>query len=79
MIIADLFNDYRRKVIPHNAPAIQVQECKRAFYMGAHALFYAVQELISDDEDITEQDEIVLEDIAQELENFIQSVMAGSN
>lgn len=79
MIIANLFDDYRRRVIPHDASTLQVQECKRAFYMGAHALFYAMQALVSDGEEITNQDEILMDMVVQELDNFVQSVMAGSN
>jgi hypothetical protein len=31
--------DYLKGVIPSNAPDVQVQECKLAFYAGAYVMF----------------------------------------
>jgi hypothetical protein len=35
--IAISFDSYRREVIPLEAIPVQIQECRRAFYAGAHA------------------------------------------
>lgn len=75
-IIADLFKDYQEKVIPQDASPIQVQECRRAFYAGAHGLFYSVLNLVSDSEEVTQEDEILMEEIERELNNFVTSVAA---
>lgn len=43
--IADVFEDYHRRVIPKTAGDVQVRECRRAFHAGA----VAVLSLISDE------------------------------
>lgn len=78
-IIADLFEDYRKKVIPQDASPIQIQECKRAFYAGAHGLFYSIINLMSDEEELTQEDELVMESVAKELDTFADSVLAERN
>lgn len=35
--IKDDWESYQRDVLPINAPQVQVQECRRAFYAGALA------------------------------------------
>lgn len=38
LLMAEIFDDYRRNVIPADAKAVQITECKRAFYAGAVAV-----------------------------------------
>jgi hypothetical protein len=42
LLVLEGWNSYRREVIPAEAPVIQVEECRRAFYAGCIHLFYAV-------------------------------------
>lgn len=63
-----------RKVLPHDAPAIQVQETKRAFYAGAWAFITAIQgELLTPEPEPTVTDEETLQSIYEELLAFAQS------
>lgn len=78
-IIADLFDDYRKKVMSHDAPTVQVMECQRAFFAGAHGLYYSIIKLMSAEDEVTEQDMVIIESIGNELETFKQSVIAGNN
>jgi hypothetical protein len=79
-IIADEWNDYRRKVLPATAPAGQVQECKRAFYAGGRALLTAILNILDpSSDDATERDLRVMDSIDRELREFVASVEAGKN
>jgi len=40
--VADGFASYWRSVVPAGAPDVQVQECRRAFYAGAWAMYCAL-------------------------------------
>jgi hypothetical protein len=45
-LILEGWNSYRREVIPSDAPAIQIEECRRAFYAGAVHLFFDLQRIM---------------------------------
>jgi hypothetical protein len=45
-LILEGWNSFRREVIPSDAPAIQFEECRRAFYAGAFHLFFALQQIM---------------------------------
>lgn len=47
--IQEQWIDYRHKVLPKNAPAIQVQETRRAFYAAAHAILMMQYEMSAQD------------------------------
>lgn len=70
-----LWNSYRVRVVPANAPEIQVQECRRAFYAGATAL---LGEMLSIPDGLTEEQEMEeLMKIRQELSSFADLVTQG--
>lgn len=65
------WQDYRRQVVPANAGPIQVEECKRAFYAGAVALFSTLVEGVSPDRDeVTPEDEALMESVAAEIADY---------
>lgn len=37
--IAQMWESYRRAVVPRDAPDVQIQETRRAFYAGCQAFF----------------------------------------
>lgn len=79
-IMHDEWASYHREVIPADAPAIQIQESKRAFYAGAWALFQAIQKIMDpSSEEPTERDLRVMDSIDRELREFNASVLAGRN
>jgi len=41
-LILEGWNRFRWEVIPSDAPAIQLEECRRAFYAGAVHLFFGL-------------------------------------
>lgn len=42
--VEGMWRTYARNVLPPDAPTVQHTECRRAFYAGAWALFWAVKE-----------------------------------
>jgi hypothetical protein len=72
--IAQAFASYRQAVIPKEAPDLQVEECRRAFYAGSYALLmnvaYNIGDESTDDEDGIRQ----LEALKAECEIFAASI-----
>lgn len=69
------FDSYMREVIPVNAPAVQIVECKRAFFAGAHAVLSQVIKF--GDEEVSENVGVEgLERMRQELLKFKDAVAA---
>jgi hypothetical protein len=50
------WESYRREVIPDDAGAIQVEECRRAFYAGSVALFKVVMTMLDPSSEPTGED-----------------------
>lgn len=69
--------DYRAKVISPNAPEIQLIESKRAFFAGALALFHLQISGVSDEEEFTETDQHLIENLVNELHAFQKRVAEG--
>jgi hypothetical protein len=72
--------DTYRAILPKDAGSIQVFETRRAFYAGAHALFYLILnklEPTTPDEEPTENDMKLMDDIDQELRAFAVDIKNG--
>ena len=65
---------YRERVVPADASPVQVQECQRAFYMGAAALYYDLMNGLSEGPDTTQADEEYMAAVDRELRAFIAQV-----
>jgi hypothetical protein len=72
--VAHAFEHYRRAVIPAEASAVQVEECRRAFYAGSYALLMNVAYHIGDES--TPEDEGIrqLEALKAECETFVENL-----
>lgn len=64
--------DYREMVVPKNASAIQIEECRRAFYAGAASIYDVI--LDHETPESTEGDMQKMRDLVNELEAFGLSV-----
>ena len=73
-MIAEEWERFRRDVVPAEASAVQVEECKRAFYAGATALFYGIMRTLSPGPEPTTADEQIMEAIEGELTVFADTV-----
>lgn len=68
--------DYRARVVPRDADAIQVEECQRAFYAGAAAIHSVIMKMLSPGAEATDDDVRKMGELHDELIEFRQSVTA---
>jgi hypothetical protein len=73
--VAEMWADYQRNVLPPDAGEIQVQECRRAFYAGAHAMYTDCTWGIGDPSVPERVGEAHLEKIHDELQAFKRDVL----
>lgn len=71
LYIAEQFDSYRREVIPANAPMVQVEECRRAFYAGTAALIGILRE----SPDNPSEERRFMLDLEAELKDFPNRVV----
>jgi hypothetical protein len=76
-VIGAAWREYRLRVIPVHASAVQAQESRRAFYAGAQALLTGILRGLDPGDDPTQADLARMDAIAQELEQFARDVLAG--
>lgn len=75
-IVGDNWDKFA-KLIPDTASPIQKQEMRRAFYQGAHSLFWSINTILSPGTEATEEDVAIMEDVNQELKAFIVAIQKG--
>lgn len=66
----------RAMAVPANAPAIQVEEMRNAFFAGAQHLFSSIMTMLDPGADPTEADLGRMDQIQQELDEFISVYVA---
>ena len=69
-LLATSWEGYRQMVVPPNASAIQVQETRQAFYGGATVIMTLIMGSLGKDEEATEAELKVLEDLDAEIREF---------
>ena len=71
-LILEGWNSYRRSVIPLAAPAVQIEECRRAFYSGAMILFASIMEILDPEGDgePTDKDMAQMKAIHDEIQAY---------
>lgn len=74
-MIAEAFEAFRMDVIPVNAPPVQVEECRKAFYAGATALLYGVMSDLDEGPEATDADTAILDGVAKELHAFADGLV----
>lgn len=76
-LMAEQWGIFSERVMPIDAPAIQKQEMRRAFYAGAQAILFRVIAAFSPETEPTEADLKVMDDLNQELNDFGQALKEG--
>ena len=77
-IIASLWDDYKQGVVPADASAIQVQECRRAFYAGVHSILKTMAENRSRKGRLRgDPDADFASSVDAELQTFLNDVISG--
>jgi hypothetical protein len=76
--INEKWEDYRKRVIPKDAPDVQLVESRRAFYAGA-AAFLEIQmtKFEHNDPDATDADLALMDSLHRELKLFGESIRKG--
>ncbi len=74
-LIAREWETFRQQALPANAPDLQVQTAKESFYAGALTLFQMLQRNLSADPETVPSDVELLEDVNQELLEFLNEYM----
>ena len=69
-IIEKGFEGYRKMAMHKDAPPIQIDECRKAFFSGAAILFASIINMLDSDSEPTEKDLKMLDAIYKELESF---------
>jgi hypothetical protein len=65
---------YRVMVLPPNAPAIQIDECRLAYMAGAQYLFFSILTILDPGEDPTDADLNKMDLINKELQTFAKDL-----
>ena len=60
----------RALILPRTAPAVQIDEMRKAFFAGAQHLFASIVSILEPDADVTEADLRRMSLIHEELERF---------
>lgn len=76
-LILEGWIEYSTKIIPKNAERTQRIETKRAFYAGASHLFYAINSVLTEDREPTEEDLQNMQNIYEELEKWLERIKEG--
>lgn len=72
--VKKLWNLYHDEVMPKNPHPIQLQETRRAFYMGAHSVMTIFTKIT----DLPEDEGVeILEEITDEIQQFMRDVLDG--
>jgi hypothetical protein len=77
MLVLEQWNEFVRMTLRPDAPAIQKQEMRRAFYGGAHMILFRLLGELSAGDETTPADLEAMMDIQRELREFVDLVKAG--
>lgn len=75
--MAAVWQGYAKHVMPPDAPPIQTQESRRAFYAGAQGLLGIVMKFLDPGEDPTDADLERFGKVVDELQRFADDVLEG--
>ena len=70
MTLADQWTEFSKEFVPANAPPVQTQECRRAFYAGAAAFFSTIYHSMDEGAEATDADVTKLAAMHRELIDF---------
>lgn len=75
--VARAWRQYRMDVLPGAAPAIQVQETRRAFYAGAMLTLETLHDAVGPDTVSEDEGVEIMEAVHTELMVFLEAVKRG--
>jgi hypothetical protein len=73
-----MWNNFRTQVMPPNAPTVQVQEMRRAFYAGVECTLNRLAGEMTEGDGLDDPaDERVVQEVNAELKQFAADVKSG--
>jgi hypothetical protein len=76
-LIETQWNDFRVKVIPKDAPPVQLSEMRRAFFAGAWAHYSIIMNSLDAGSEATDKDLVMMADLDAEMREFGERVKKG--
>lgn len=76
-LMAEQWDVFARTVLPQGCSLLQKQEMRRAFYAGAQAILFKVITSFAPEEEPTEADLQIMENVYEELQDFASQVKQG--
>ncbi len=76
-LMAEQWDSFARAALPRDAPAVQRQEMRRAFYAGAQGILHGVIAALARDKEPTEEDLSMMMNLEIELSEFAELVKKG--
>lgn len=76
-LMAEQWDSFARAVLSKDAPAVQRQEMRRAFYAGAQGIMFGVIMALAPESEPTPEDLQIMENLQTELDEFIELIKAG--
>jgi hypothetical protein len=73
--VAELFDEYRRRVLPAAAPEIQIEECRRAFYAGSYSILMMLLATVGDQSTDEDDGATALQQLQDECEAFFEATI----
>jgi hypothetical protein len=77
LLVLEQWNQFVRECLHPNAPAVQKQEMRRAFYGGASMILFRLLGELAPGDEITPSDLEAMMAIQEELREFVEQVKAG--
>lgn len=71
------WRQYAEKILPANAPRVQVWECRRAYYAGAAHLFTELTQRVGPDSTSEDAGVEMMQGVSDEIERFMRDVQRG--
>ncbi len=76
-IIDAAWRSYAEQIIPANAPDVQRQECRRAFYAGAVSTFGGIMAMLDPGTEPTDADLQKMSALQEELDQYARDLESG--
>jgi hypothetical protein len=76
-LIEEGWRSYAERVLPTNAPRVQMVECRRAFYAGAGLLFEKLADAVGADDVSEDAGVAIMQGVDSELAAFVKDVRGG--
>ena len=75
--VAEAWQSFEEGVLPRNCSDVQRQEMRRAFFAGAFATLDTISAAMSNEDEMTSDDEQVMIDLAEERKEYLRNLLTG--